>query len=186
MILSAQTLRKLQPLRPFVERTVYDGLSYGLSAASYDVRLDKPVKLNPHSFALGSTYEFFSLPDNVSARVMDKSTWARRGLSLFNTYIDPGFKGYLTLEMTNNSMHKIVISAGTPIAQIVFEFLDEATEMPYKGKYQNQERGPQAARYEDEVSARPTNDSIAKCIQDGVPDDTSLDVLDDEFDLIRS
>ena len=64
-----------------------------------------------------------------------------------NTHLDPGWKrGFLTLEISNNSLDEVVIDAGEPIAQIVFELLDFPTEQPYEGKYQNQERGPQSAR----------------------------------------
>jgi deoxycytidine triphosphate deaminase len=57
-----------------------------------------------------------------------------------------GWRGWLTLEISNNSLDEVVINAGEPIAQIVFEMLDFPTEQPYAGKYQNQERGPQSAR----------------------------------------
>lgn len=105
------------------------------------------------------------MPIDVAGSVKDKSTWARRGLAVQNTWIDPGWEGYLTLELSNHHFafrgpprwlrrqrdewrkdmagKTLVIAAGMPIAQIVFERLDEPTELPYRGKYQRQEMGAQ-------------------------------------------
>ena len=88
------------------------------------------------------------MPDDLVAFVHDKSTWARRGLSLFNTVIEPGWRGFLTLELVNHSDEQLMVSAGDPIAQIIFMRMEEPTERPYTGKYQDQARGPQAARNE--------------------------------------
>jgi dCTP deaminase len=91
--------------------------------------------------------EKFTMPNNVCAVVHDKSTFARRGLSVQNTFIDPGFCGYVTLEINYQGVNNyILIPKGTGIAQIVFHKLDKSTEKPYAGKYQSQERGPQSAR----------------------------------------
>jgi len=148
MILPAQTIRKLQPIQPFHERTIINGMSYGLSHAGYDVRIAEDVCLYNGGFSLASTIEYFDMPHDLVAMVHDKSTWARRGLSLFNTVIEPGWNGFLTLELVNNCNEILRIEAGSPIAQIVFMRLEEPTESPYTGKYQNQEAGPQAARNE--------------------------------------
>lgn len=139
MILPAQTIRKLQPITPFHERTVHNGMSFGLSHAGYDVRIAESVPLSPFTpFSLASTMEHFDIPNDVIAFVHDKSTWARRGLSLFNTVIEPGWRGYLTLELVYNGTQALWIQAGDPIAQIVFMRLEEPTDAPYTGKYQNQ------------------------------------------------
>jgi len=148
MILPAQTIRKLKPVKPFMERTTYHGMSFGLSHAGYDVRVAENIYLNPGNFVLASTVEEFFMPDDLIAFVHDKSSWARRGLSLFNTVIEPGWRGFLTLELSNQSNEAICIKAGLPIAQIVFMRLEEPTEKPYTGKYQDQKRGPQEAIYE--------------------------------------
>ena len=148
MILSAQSIRTRKPIEPFYERTVVSGMSFGLSHAGYDVRIAETVILMPGHFSLASTVEKFDMPDDLIAMVHDKSTWARRGLSLFNTVIEPGWRGYLTLELTNSGHDLLRIHAGDPIAQIVFMRLDEPTESPYTGKYQDQEAGAQAARTE--------------------------------------
>ena len=148
MILPAQTIRNLKPITPFYERTVFNGMSFGLSHAGYDVRIAETVALSKGEFCLASTIEMFHMPNDMVAMVHDKSSWARRGLSLFNTVIEPGWTGYLTLELVNNADPLLVIDQGSPIAQIVFMRLEEPTEKPYSGKYQNQEAGPQAARIE--------------------------------------
>jgi len=145
MILPAQAIRKIKPISPFVERTVHKGMSYGLSHAGYDVRIEQICFLSPQASCLASTIEEFFMPDDLVGFVHDKSTWARRGLSLFNTVIEPGWNGFLTLELVNHSDEMLMINAGDPIAQIIFMRMEEPTEKPYTGKYQNQKRGPQPA-----------------------------------------
>lgn len=155
-VLSAQTIRRLcqgdQPLiSPFVERGVAFGRSYGLSGCSYDVRIAETIWLWPGVGRLASTIEQFDMPDSVCATVKDKSSNARRFILVQNTFIDAGWRGTLTLEITRFLPWPIRIMAGTPIAQLVFEWLDNPTNQPYGsqgGKYQDQQRGPQPARYE--------------------------------------
>lgn len=164
MILSAQTIRRLNIFNPFHERTVFEGLSYGLGPASYDVRIAEDVTLRPGEFCLASTIEHFHMPYHVAGSVKDKSTWARRGLAVQNTFIDPGWSGFLTLELNNlhpwphgagihavkeTQNRTIHLKCGMPIAQIVLEFLDFSTEQPYAGKYQNQQPGAQQPREEE-------------------------------------
>lgn len=148
MILSAQSIRALRPVEPFEERGVIRGRSYGLSVAGYDIRVAETITLMPGQFSLASSVERFTMPDDVLALVKDKSSWARLGLSVFNTVVEPGWCGFLTLELKNHGNKSLRIEGGDPIAQILFERLDEPTEQPYSGKYQNQEAGPQVARFE--------------------------------------
>lgn len=148
MILSAQSIRALRPVQPFEERGVVRGRSYGLSVAGYDIRIAESITLRPGQFALASSVERFTMPADVLALVKDKSSWARLGLSVFNTVIEPGWRGYLTLELKNHGNEGLRILNGDPIAQILFERLDAPTETPYSGKYQDQESGPQVARLE--------------------------------------
>ena len=149
MILPAQYIKHLCLTQgmvvPFNERTVVDGMSFGLSAASYDMRIAQTCILDPGEFMLASTVEQFRMPNHVLGIVHDKSTWARRGIATQNTLIDPGWHGYLTLELSNHSDKQIAIYSGQPIAQIVFHLLKEPTEQPYNGKYQNQQSGPVSA-----------------------------------------
>lgn len=98
--------------------------------------------------ALASTIERICLPDNVCASVLDKSSYARVFVSAFNTHFDPGFHGWATIELTNLGTETVRYQRGDPVCQFKFEWLDEPTELPYRGKYQNQETGPQPARFE--------------------------------------
>lgn len=103
--------------------------------------------LTPGDFTLASTIEEFNLPKDVIGFVKDKSSWARKGLSVFNTVIEPGWSGFLTLELVNHGHEDLVITEGDPIAQIIFQWVDEETN-GYSGKYQFQKAGPQVAKYE--------------------------------------
>lgn len=152
-ILSGQTIRQLELLTPCHERTEEAGFTYGLGPAGYDLRLDlgpntlqRSWVIRPSAFVLVAAQERFNMPDDVLGRVCDKSSLARRGLSVFNTVIEPGWHGYLTLELVNHSSKDIRIEQGQGIAQVIFEFTDEPAERPYNGKYQDQGAGPQAAR----------------------------------------
>lgn len=118
------------------------GMSYGLSCCGYDVRLKQDMWIMPQSMRLGSTVERFQMPDWIMARVCDKSTLARRGIQIFNTVIEPGWEGWLTLEIKNQTWLPIRLWAGQPIAQIIFETLDQPTNQPYSGKYQCQPDEP--------------------------------------------
>jgi len=152
MILSAQSIRCCGIITPFCERTVEFGMSYGLSSCGYDVRIAQDVMLNANEymrFRLASTIEHFNMPDDVVGRVHDKSTWARQGLQVFNTVIEPGWRGYLTLELALNGIHMLNLKKGMPIAQIIFEFLDKPTEQVYNGKYQDQVNEPVPAKMEE-------------------------------------
>jgi dCTP deaminase len=131
---------------PFVERNVVRGMSFGLSGASYDVRIAESMTIDPGEFVLASTIERFCIPNDVLIVAHDKSSWARRGLAVQNTVFDPGWRGYATLELTNHGRSSLAISAGDPIAQVVCHLLTEPTKQPYSGKYQDQEAGPQHAR----------------------------------------
>lgn len=101
--------------------------------------------LRPGEFVLASTIEKFNMPDGITAKVEDKSSWARRGISVFNTRIKPGWRGYLTLEIRNVSTEAVYINRGDRIAQVAFERM-EAPTAGYVGKYQDQPRGPQGAK----------------------------------------
>lgn len=153
MILSAQSIRQRsggeRPLVvPFHERTATLGRSFGLSSCGYDVRLAQDIWLWPFWGRLGSIIEYLELPVDLCAEVKDKSTNARLFVLVQNTIIEPGWRGHLTLELTRFLPWPIRLARGTPIAQIVFKCLDQPTEQPYQGKYQNQEPGPQQARLE--------------------------------------
>lgn len=153
MILPAQFIRSLcigwrrydtskGPLvDPFHERATHNGLTYGLSPAGYDIRIADTVCMPRGSFALASSIERIVLPADCMAFVKDKSTWVRTGLCVQNTVLEPGWEGYLMLELTNHGYDQVDLVAGDPIAQLVFVQLLEATEAPYDGKYQDQPAG---------------------------------------------
>ncbi len=143
-VLSAQSIRQLGILTPFCERTLHkeSGLTFGLGPCTYDVRVAQSNLLMPGEFWLASTLECFEMPDMICGHVMDKSSLARLGISMFNTHLDPGWRGFLTLEITNKSDQIRNICAGSPIAQIKFEWLDQGTDLPYAGKYQDQPSWP--------------------------------------------
>lgn len=149
MILSAQTIVaravKDKLIAPFRLRTVHEesGMSYGLSSCGYDVRLRERLEIAPNGFSLASTLEKFNMPDDLCGLVKDKSSLARLGVAVQNTVIEPGWRGYLTLEITNHSpTERMVLLEGQPIAQVIFELLDTPTSMPYSGKYQDQPPRP--------------------------------------------
>lgn len=149
MILSAQSIRECRILSPFHERTKAHGMTFGLGPCGYDVRIAESFDLIPGAFVLASTIERFSMPDFVVGIVHDKSTWAREGLALQNTVIEPGWCGYLTLELSYHAnAGRLQLRQGMPIAQVIFHRLDRATEQPYRGKYQNQKPGAQPAFFD--------------------------------------
>ncbi len=177
-VLSYQSIKKANILRPFCERTLYEdtNLSYGCGAASYDVRLSEDTYLYTGLVTLASTVEHFTMPDNVCGIVHDKSSLARVGVLVQNTFIDPGWRGHLTLEISyhflnpwksskdQSSLKPLLdpdaeffdLSEGTPIAQIVFHYLDEQTLKPYSGQYQDQQTGAQPSKLnlEEDVVSR--------------------------------
>lgn len=152
-------------IEPFAERTEFNGKTFGLGPATYDCRCRQHLIIHPQSplllsedikeneqfilelqdpigprrlgFSLASTIEKVYMPHNVRATVCDKSSWARRGLAVQNTKIDPGFIGHITLELSNHGHEVIEILEGEAIMQLEFAYLTEDTDIPYRGKYQN-------------------------------------------------
>lgn len=160
MVLSAQTIRRFAlngMVMPFKEHFKDQlGNSGGLGPCGYDVTLEKGLTVKPGDFLLAATVEHFVVPNDMMFVVHDKSTWIRQGLAVHNTVAEPGWRGFLTLEICNHGFKQIHIPAGCSIAQVVFHFLDAITEEPYVGKYQDQAAGPQPARwYSDPSNAAP-------------------------------
>jgi dCTP deaminase len=94
---------------------------------------DEPFVVHPGEFVLGRTAEYVEMPDDLVARVEGKSSLGRLGLIVHATagFVDPGFKGTLTLEITNLTRVPIKLWAGKPIAQLSFMELDRPAERPY-------------------------------------------------------
>ena len=114
---------------------------------------DEPFILHPGEFVLGSTLERITLPDDLVARLEGKSSLGRLGLLIHSTagFIDPGWDGHVTLELSNVANLPITIYVGMKIGQISFVQLTEPSENPYGAallgsKYQGQ-AGPTASRY---------------------------------------
>lgn len=130
-------------LEPFLPAGRQNGMSFGLSHAGYDVRIKQSLTLAPDEFALGSTIERFSMPADIIGLVKDKSTWARRGLSVFNTVIECSWNGWLTVELKNQGKDILRIREGDPIAQILFYRMEAPPKQGYGAKkYQNQPNEP--------------------------------------------
>lgn len=89
--------------------------------------------IHPGEFVLGRTLEWVELPDDLVARIEGKSSLGRLGLIVHATagFVDPGWKGTLTLEITNLTRVPIVLWPGKPIAQLSFMTLDRPAERPY-------------------------------------------------------
>lgn len=117
-----------------------------------DVGPDDPFVLHPGEFVLGSTLELVTLPDDVAARLEGKSSLGRLGLLTHSTagFIDPGFTGHVTLELSNTATLPIKLWPGMKVGQLCFFQLSSPAERPYGSgalgsRYQGQ-RGPTASR----------------------------------------
>lgn len=117
-----------------------------------DVGPDDPFVLHPGEFVLGSTYERVTLPDDVAARLEGKSSLGRLGLLTHSTagFIDPGFTGHVTLELSNTATMPITLWPGMKVGQLCFFRLSSPARAPYGSgahgsRYQGQ-RGPTASR----------------------------------------
>ncbi|MDA2989538.1 MAG: dCTP deaminase [Actinomycetota bacterium] len=113
---------------------------------------DEPFILHPGEFVLGSTYEVVTLPDDVAGRLEGKSSLGRLGLLTHSTagFIDPGFSGHVTLELSNVATLPITLYPGMKIGQLCLFRLSSPAEYPYGSekygsRYQGQ-RGPTPSR----------------------------------------
>jgi len=116
-----------------------------------EVKPDEPFILHPGEFVLGSTLERVGIPNDLVARLEGKSSLGRLGLLIHSTagYVDPGWDGYLTLELSNVANLPITLYPGMKIGQISFFMLTTEAEVPYGAagnKYQGQ-RGPTPSRF---------------------------------------
>ncbi len=113
---------------------------------------DKPFILHPGEFVLGSTLEHIEIPNDLVARIEGKSSLGRIGLLIHSTagYVDPGWKGHLTLELSNVANLPITLYYGMKIGQLSFLYLSTPADNPYGSpglgsKYQGQ-TDPTASR----------------------------------------
>lgn len=159
-------------IRPFAERCLKkESLSYGLSSYGYDMRVDKDFKIfvpfnesvidpkkfsqqtlidyrgdicviPPHSYVLARSVEYFKIPRDVLAICLGKSTYARCGIVVNVTPLEPEWEGYVTIEISNTCPLPVRIYAREGIGQIIFIEASETCERSYadkKGKYQAQQ-----------------------------------------------
>ena len=164
MISNQHELLELAPIKNMAgTKQKSNGVSWGLSEAGYDIRIKQDIHFKPNpffqtgmdcsvngivtrnsKFTLASAIEEFDMPDCLVGIVHDKSTWARKALSVFNTVIEPGFKGGLTLELVYHGNTELIIPAGSGIAQVLFHKISRPAR--YEGKYQGQSSDPEPAR----------------------------------------
>ena len=158
-------------IKPFVSKQVRKGkISFGLSSYGYDARVSDEFKIftnvnsgivdpkvfkkdsfvtkigkeciiPPNSFALARTREYFKIPENVLVICLGKSTYARCGIIVNVTPLEPEWEGHVTLEFSNTTPLPAKIYANEGVAQMLFFESDEMCETSYKdrnGKYQGQ------------------------------------------------
>lgn len=170
MILSDKTLTKMLEEKTLVVEPIEEGQ---IQPASIDIRLgntfsivedtstgiinlENEIKyktitsdsyiLLPNQFVLATTMEYFDLPDDLTAFVEGRSSLGRMGLFIQNAgWVDPGFKGEITLELYNANRCAIELKAGRRVGQLVFAKMDDTALNPYNGKYQGQ-RGATGSR----------------------------------------
>ena len=160
-----------QMISPFEKKQVREGtISYGISSYGYDARVSDEFKIftnvnntivdpknfsldgfvekksdtciiPPNSFALASTVEYFKIPRDVLVICLGKSTYARCGIIVNVTPLEPEWEGHVTLEFSNTTSLPAKIYANEGVAQFIFLESDEVCETSYKdraGKYQGQ------------------------------------------------
>ncbi len=158
-------------IEPFAEESFRPGvISYGLSSYGYDVRVGRQFKvftnvygalidpknfnpsafvdiegdyciIPPNSFALAETVEYFEIPRDVLATCLGKSTYARCGIIVNVTPLEPEWRGKITLEISNTTPLPAKIYANEGLAQILFFRAEAVCQKSYadkKGKYQDQ------------------------------------------------
>ena len=158
-------------IKPFISKQMTgNNISYGLSSSGYDARVSDDFKIftdvdsatvdpknfkktsfvsrkskecviPPNSFALASTVEYFKIPDDIMVICLGKSTYARCGIIVNVTPLEPGWEGYVTLEFSNTTPLPAKIYANEGAAQFIFLKGNEKPEMSYaqrNGKYMKQ------------------------------------------------
>ena len=149
-------------IEPFVDHKVREGVvSYGLSSYGYDFRLgnrflvpcggtgdpknpgaaeyrevEKLSEIPPNSHVIGTSLEYFRIPENVITITQGKSTYARIGVMVNITPFEPGWEGQATISIVNVSSMPVRIYPGEGIAQILFFEGDEPPVHKYRGRYQ--------------------------------------------------
>ena len=187
MILSDQTIRRMLEekslvIEPLEERqiqpasvdirlgntfSVVEDSSAGITDLEREIRYktietDKYLLL-PGQFVLATTMEYIALPEDLTAFVEGRSSLGRMGLFIQNAgWVDPGFRGEITLELYNANRCAIELTAGRRVGQLVFARMDAPALKPYDGKYQGQ-RGATGSRvYLDAEQQHPNREKGEK------------------------
>lgn len=124
--------------------------------SSFSISDDEPFIIHPGEFTLATTHEFVKLPSDIVARVEGRSSMGRLGVTMHVTagYIDPGFEGKITLEISNIGKMPVALYPGQRVCQIVFETMTTPSEKPYghverNSKYMGQ-LGPQVSKIKED------------------------------------
>ncbi|MBN2097086.1 MAG: dCTP deaminase [Candidatus Omnitrophica bacterium] len=166
-----QMVQEKQMIAPFApEQIKKNNISFGLSSFGYDIRLadefklfearadcvidpkniqedsfrylrSKVLSIPANSYVLAKSLEYFKMPDNVLGMVVGKSTYARCGVIVNVTPLEPGWEGFLTISISNSAARPVKIYAQEGIAQILFFESEQNCAVSYrdkKGKYQGQ------------------------------------------------
>lgn len=139
MIVNGPSLLQAQPIRDMLPtKETFRGFSHGLTECGYDIRIGEDVTMFlGRRFVLSFAQEYFKMPHDLMGRVLNKSSWARRGLDAsMTTNVEPGWFGFLTLELRYSGIRPLFIPKGVGIAQVIFEQVKNPAR--YTGKYQDQ------------------------------------------------
>ena len=134
MVLSSSLIRqrladKTLGIEPFAEES--------LQPSSYDLRSAEDIVIKKGELTLVPTMEFVSLPDDLCATLWGRSSFGRKGVVLGAGYIDPGFRGNLTLCMVNNGPEDIPVTKGMRVVQMLIHPVEGKVESAYDGQYQD-------------------------------------------------
>jgi dCTP deaminase len=122
-----------------VVESTQEGIIKMNSEIKYREVISESMLIPPHSFLLAMTQEYIELPHNLTAFVEGRSSIGRMGLFIQNAgWVDPGFKGNITLQLYNANSLPIEVQAGRRVCQLVLCKMDQAALKPYAGKYQGQ------------------------------------------------
>lgn len=144
--------------QPFIDP--YDETDLEKYMEEITIDKNKPFIIHPGEFTLATTHEYVKLPDNIVARVEGRSSIGRLGITMHVTagYIDPGFEGKITLEISNIGKMPVALYPGQRVCQIVFETMTTPAEKPYghksrDSKYMGQ-KGPQVSRIKQDFDIK--------------------------------
>lgn len=128
----------------------YDSISLEDSGGLECIEKESPILVPPGKLVLATTMEWLKLPNDICARVLGRSSLGRLGISVHQTagYIDPGFQGEITLELSNHGPAPVELRSGDRICQIVFEELSSPALEPY---------GHEGSNYQNQSGATPSS-----------------------------